>query len=57
MEFTKEYLVKKRTEYLNTAEKCKLDSIANAGAADAIDNLIKEMEQPEASPPAPIERE
>ena len=34
MEFTKEYLVKKRTEYLNTAEKCKLDSIANAGAAD-----------------------
>ncbi len=57
MEFTKEYLVKKRTEYLNTAEKCKLDSIANAGAADAIDNLIKEMEQPEATPPAPIERE
>ena len=57
MEFTKEYLVKKRTEYLNTAEQCKLDSIANAGAADAIDNLIKEMEQPEATPPAPIERE
>ena len=57
MEFTKEYLLKKKNEYLRAAERCKLDSIANAGAADAIDNLIKEMEQPEATPPAPIERE
>ena len=54
---TKEALLARKAEYLQAAEKCKLDSIANAGAADAIDELIKEMEKPEATPPAPIERE
>ena len=42
MELTKEYLLKKKNEYLRAAERCKLDSIANAGAADAIDELLKE---------------
>ena len=59
MEFTKETLLKKKQEYLNAAERSKLDSIANAGAADAIENLIKEIEAAETvkSPPSSVERE
>lgn len=45
MEITKEYLQKKRAEYLATAEQSKLNSIANAGAADAIDAIIAEMDK------------
>ena len=57
MEFTKETLSKKKQEYLDAAERHKMDSIANAGAADAIDLLIKEMEEGAATPPPSIERE
>ena len=44
---TKETLLARKAEYLQAAERSKLDSIANAGAADAIDALIKELEQSE----------
>ena len=59
MEFTKEYLQSKRDGFLQAAERCKLDSIANAAGADAIDELIRELEAEVESPsPAPeIERE
>jgi hypothetical protein len=45
-EITKEILLKKKAEYLQVAEQAKLDSIANAGAADAMDELIKEFYNP-----------
>ena len=59
MEFNKEQLLAKKQGYLQAAERCKLDSIANAGAADAITELIKEIEAAETvkSPPSSVERE
>ena len=57
MELTKEYLLKKKQDYLNAAEKFRLDSIANAGAADSMDELIKEMEAGPVTPAPSIERE
>ena len=43
MEITKELLQAKKDSYLKVAEQHKLDSIANAGAADAVDDLLKEL--------------
>ena len=45
MELTKEILLAKKASYLQVAEQHKLDSIANAGAADAVDDLLKELEK------------
>lgn len=45
MELTKEMLLAKKENYLRVAEQSKLNSIANAGAADAIDDLLKELEK------------
>ena len=42
---TKEFLLQKKTEYLQAAEQNKLNAIANAGAADAIDAVIAEMDK------------
>ena len=42
---TKEMLLAKKQGYLQQAEQHKLDSIANAGAADAMDELIKELDK------------
>ena len=50
MELTKEILLKKKAEYLQAAEQNKLNSIANAGAADAIDDLLKELDKIECLP-------
>jgi hypothetical protein len=47
MELTKEYLQKKALEYRQAAEQLKNDSIANIGAAQALEGLIKEMENQE----------
>ena len=54
MEITKELLLAKKDNYLKAAEQAKLNSIANAGAADAIDDLIKEMEKGADTPPPSI---
>ena len=51
MEITKEFLIQKKTEYLKAAEQAKLDSIANAGAADAIQELLNKLEAGPATPP------
>ena len=45
MELTKELLQTKKDSYLKVAEQHKLDSIANAGAADAINDLLNELEK------------
>ena len=45
MELTKELLLAKKENYLKVAEQAKLNSIANAGAADAIDDLLKELDK------------
>lgn len=44
MEMTKEYLQKKITEYLERAEQHRGDAIANNGAAQALELLLKELE-------------
>ncbi len=42
--FTKEELIQKRDEYRQFADQCKNDALANNGAAEAIDALIKELD-------------
>jgi hypothetical protein len=43
-----EELKKKAQEYRNVAAQCQRDAIANNGAAQAIEQLIKEMEAKDA---------
>ena len=45
MEITKEYLEKKLDEYMKAAEQHRLDSIANAGAADAIRLIMADQDK------------
>ena len=49
---TKETLLAKKQGYLQQAEQHKFDSIANAGAADAMDELIKELDKEQDVPKA-----
>lgn len=42
--FTREELVQKRDEYQSIADQCKNDALANGGAAQAIDALIKDLD-------------
>lgn len=44
MDLTKEFLLKKLEEYKEAAEQHKRDAIANIGASQAIETLLKELE-------------
>ncbi len=44
MEVTKEYLVEKIAQYKKLAETLRNDSIANSGAAQALEKILKEIE-------------
>ncbi len=46
MELTREFLVQKAQEYRAIAEQFRNDSLANQGAAQAMDMLIQEMDKP-----------
>ena len=44
MELTKDYLIQKAQEYRQQAERLKADALANKGAADAIELLLRDLE-------------
>ena len=47
MEITKELLQQKIQEYRQASEQCKMDSIANEGAIQALEFLLQEFDKEE----------